>query len=168
MAGIAVGRKSRILSAAVASLASKRRMGSRKREAGLVVAEVCSTPPRCRVTLGAVLGKSSSGMVGIGRAVVIVRMAGIAVGWKPVVLSAAVAGLASKCRMSSGQRKAGLAVIEACSTPPGCCVALHAVLGITGSDMVGIGCAVVVVRVTGIAVGRHARVLPAAVTGLAA
>ena len=72
MAGIAVGRKSRILSAAVASRASQGCMGTREREAGLVVIEACSTPPGCSVALGTAMGESRSGMVGIGRAVVIV------------------------------------------------------------------------------------------------
>ena len=68
-------------------------MGARKREIGYVVVEICSAPSGRRVALSAVVGESSRGMPGIGRAVEVVRVAGIAVGWKPVVLPAAVTGL---------------------------------------------------------------------------
>ena len=165
--GVAVGRHAGILSAAVAGLASQGRVGARKRKTGFAVVNVFTVPVGCRMALSAVMRVPGCSMVWIGRAVVVVRVTGIAVGRQPGVLSAAVAGLASQGRVGSGKRKTGFIVVKVCTAPSGCCMALSTVMRKSGRGMVGIGCAVVVVRMTGVAVGRQPGVLSAAVAGLA-
>ena len=78
-----------------------------------------TAPRRCRVALGALPGKSRSNVIRVRHAVVLTRMAGIAVGRGAIIDTVDVTVRTLNTGMSAGQRELCRAVVKSSRAP--CC-----------------------------------------------
>ena len=157
VARIAIRRRPRIHSANVTTAAGHVDVGPGQRERSFIVIEYRSGPTRRVVADRAVRGEASLHVVRIRRALVIFDVAGIAIRRRACKFSVDVALRARNVYMGSGQRKWRLRVIEYRASPRCRRVANRAVRRETRLHVIRIRCALVILDVARIAIGRRAR-----------
>ena len=131
----------------------------------LRVVENGPAPPRGGMALAAVSREAGGHVAGIGRAAVLLGMAGIAIGRRPRVYARDVAVRALDSRVGPGQRVPRIAVIKKGRGPCQSVVTDGTILRKTGGDVIGICRAGETREVARHAGRRQGRILPAAVTG---
>jgi len=104
--------------------ARNRLMSAGQRETGVVVIEGGRAPRSRRVTYSAVMWELIRQVIGIGRTVIVVLVAGEAIAWRTRILTVDMAVGARHGQMSARQWEAGVVVIEG-GRAPGVCRMTH-------------------------------------------
>ena len=125
---IAVGRERCVVVVHVATGARYGRMCSHERERRVVMVEGRGLPRRCAVADVALLGKSSSHVIRIRRALVILQVATHAGGIRQVVIPVDVTIAALQFQVPSRQRETALGMIK-CGGLPGRGAVAHRAVG---------------------------------------
>jgi hypothetical protein len=112
-------------------------MRTRKRELGLLVVELCPFPLSGRVASCAILGKTSSYVVGVFGPLEVTQVAADTLSGGGAELLACMALRTNHRRMGPTQLETGRRMIELRAAPLLRRVALRAVLGKSGGGMVG-------------------------------
>ena len=156
VAGITIGRSAAGESSrGMAGNTGRRSMQTGQRETGGRVIESGGLPDTGRMARRAGVTDTGGDVVRALGAGKVHRVASVAVGWCPAVVSGSMAGGTSDGGMCAGQRKGGRRMVEVSRAPTGGVVALGAVMAEILSGMIGISGAVVLSLVTGPAIGRR-------------
>jgi hypothetical protein len=131
------------------------RAGERKRRLGVV--KHCAGPRGCRMTDGTVCWEARSDVIGIRSALIVLRMAGIAIGGRTGKLAVDVTEIAREGDMRTRQRELReFIVIEGSSRPGRRCMTNRAVGGETRLDVIRIRGALKILDVATVAIRRRA------------
>ena len=153
VAGIAIGRCAGKDVIDVAEIAGDGDVGAGEREGRVVVVEGCAGPRGCGVACVAGGGESRCGMGGVGGAVPVCLMAAVAGCGQGCVVVIGVALSAGQRSMCAGERECSVVVVEGRGAPAAGGVADGAVGGEAGGDVIGVGGAVEISLMAGVAGG---------------
>jgi len=153
VAGVAVCRSARVLSARVAAGAVDALVCTRERKTRPVVIAESGWPPAVeRVASGALGGEGARHMVGVPGVLEVVQVAGVAVGWCACIPAPGVAAEAVHRSVAALQREPGGVMVEGSGPPGARRVTVGAQVRETRGDVVGVRRLLVVRLVAAVAV----------------
>ena len=161
------GAQGRILTARMTLGAGRRRMLSGKRELGGVVIEGGSQPLGGGVAELTTLRKTGRDVIGAGGGLVVLQVAGHAVGTDVGVVAVGMALQARDRDVSPGKRKLRQVVIEGRAVPGGSVMASGAIVRKSRGHVVGVGGLREIGEVATRAIARHALEMVAHMAGVA-
>jgi hypothetical protein len=168
VATVAIGGRAGKFAVDVAQIARDADVRAGEWERSLRVVKDRASPRRRRMAERAIRGESSLNVIGVRGALIVLRMATVAIGWRAGKLAVDVALRAGHADMRSRQRELReFVVIEHGASPGRSVVAGGAVPGEASLNVIGIRGPVVILDVAAITIRRCSRKVSADVTGSA-
>lgn len=152
VAGKTIGRRALVAAVRMAEVAGDGTMGTGQRESRGIVIECPGFPIRCRVTLLTGGRKARCGMVRCLRAIVIILVTGVAIGWSSLIATVRVA-LTAGCRLMRACQRIDL--VSERGIAPGCrAMAGRAICRKSRALVIGVGRIPVIPGMAGVAFGN--------------
>jgi hypothetical protein len=128
--------------------------------------ECCTAPVGCRVTLRAIVAEVPCHMIRVCCLLELRRVALIAIRVMQLVVPVYVTRLARCCNVSTCQREKRRVMIECCTAPVGCRVALRAIVAEVPRYVVRVSCLLELRLMALVAIRVHQLVVPVGMTVL--